>query len=227
MQEKVQKYEASPGWTQENTKLMPWKLPRDTIIDNPDVLKNAPMEPEYMFSGKFDDNNISVSPTMLSNVQNPTESELSAGVSYKLLEAPAIPVSMQTNPYDNMASHSQWFRSPCPADSTVNSSTLNEQGELIIDEGTVSVSTAYSQELLTTLTQSMQSSGVDMSQASISVEINLGKRAVRRSADTTAVPGVKDQHDPSSGARTVGHSSVGSNGDEPKQVIKRHKSNSS
>ncbi|WOK95432.1 transcription factor BIM2-like [Canna indica] len=42
--------------------------------------------------------------------------------------------------------------------------------------------------LLTTLTQALQSSGVDLSQASISVQINLGKRATnKRSAATVTL----------------------------------------
>ena len=36
--------------------------------------------------------------------------------------------------------------------------------------------------LLTTLNLALQNSGIDLSQASISVQINLGKRATKRSA---------------------------------------------
>ncbi|CAN6585010.1 unnamed protein product [Malus baccata var. baccata] len=57
---------------------------------------------------------------------------------------------------------------------------LKEQ-ELIIEGGRINISSAYSQGLLNTLTQALQSSGVDLSLASISVQIELGKRANRRS----------------------------------------------
>ncbi|KAJ7540307.1 hypothetical protein O6H91_10G008300 [Diphasiastrum complanatum] len=42
--------------------------------------------------------------------------------------------------------------------------------------GIISVSSIYSQELLDTLTRALQSSGLDLSQANISVQIDLGKR---------------------------------------------------
>ncbi|KAM1322957.1 hypothetical protein PS2_015436 [Malus domestica] len=57
---------------------------------------------------------------------------------------------------------------------------LKEQ-ELTIEGGRINISSAYSQGLLNTLTQALQSSGVDLSLASISVQIELGKRANRRS----------------------------------------------
>lgn len=98
---------------------------------------------------------------------------------------------------------------------------LHEHEELTIDEGTISLSSNYSQEyalifndtlspplnlvklliligvlvvklllltwnrLLTALSQALQSSGIDLSQASISVQINLGKRASNKRSDTT------------------------------------------
>ncbi|KAK1427247.1 hypothetical protein QVD17_15930 [Tagetes erecta] len=49
--------------------------------------------------------------------------------------------------------------------------------EVTIESGKVSISTIYSQGLLTTLTQALQNSGVDLSQANISVQVDLGKRA--------------------------------------------------
>jgi len=45
----------------------------------------------------------------------------------------------------NIVSQSQWVRPTCPGDGTTNSDTLNEQEELMIDEGTISVSHTYSQ----------------------------------------------------------------------------------
>ncbi|GJN15884.1 hypothetical protein PR202_gb02829 [Eleusine coracana subsp. coracana] len=68
---------------------------------------------------------------------------------------------------------------PLPAeDSAVNSEMLKDP-ELTIDEGTISLSSQYSQGLLATLNHALQNSGVDLSQASISVQINLGKRQSR------------------------------------------------
>lgn len=180
LQEKVMRYEAFPGWSQENTKLNP----RKSIMDHPDGTSAA----GYMFSGKFDDN-IPVA-------------ELNADCSYKMAEIPGL-VTKDCHP--------EWLRSG-PADCTMNSSSLNEQEELTIDEGTVSVSAAYSQELLMALSQGLQISGIDLSQASIAVQINLGRRAIRPVAATTILND-KD-HDPSSSARAMEHSSAGSSGED-------------
>ncbi|KAK4768136.1 hypothetical protein SAY87_003277 [Trapa incisa] len=55
------------------------------------------------------------------------------------------------------------------------STSLNDK--LAIKGGTISISSAYSRGLLDTLTETLRSSGVDLSQASISVQIELGKKA--------------------------------------------------
>ncbi|KAB2633644.1 transcription factor BIM1-like [Pyrus ussuriensis x Pyrus communis] len=68
----------------------------------------------------------------------------------------------------------------CAPDGTATRDKLKEQ-ELTIEGGRINISSAYSQGILNTLTQALQSSGVDLSQASISVKIELGKRANRRS----------------------------------------------
>ncbi|KAG0559862.1 hypothetical protein KC19_10G135200 [Ceratodon purpureus] len=55
-----------------------------------------------------------------------------------------------------------------------------------IQGGAINVSSVYSQGLLDTLTRALQSSGVDLSQANISVQIELGKNAAVAAADTSA-----------------------------------------
>lgn len=50
-----------------------------------------------------------------------------------------------------------------------------EQEPLIIQGGIINVSSIYSQGLLDTLTRALQSSGLDLTQATISVQIDLGK----------------------------------------------------
>ncbi|KAJ6814314.1 transcription factor BIM2-like isoform X2 [Iris pallida] len=215
-------------------------------------MKNGP---GLMYLGKFDDNSIPVAPAMLSTAQNPVESDLSAGVSYKAMEnftgftsnAAASSIPLQPCSYasvergtgitqpqpglisdiDNLASQaqSQWLRPSCPADCSVSSEMLNGQEELIIDEGTISMSAAYSHNLLNTLNQALESSGIDLSQANVSVQINLGKRAAtRRSTVTTTMSSAKDIGNPLSGNRGVmGHSRVGSSGEESEGGTKRRK----
>ncbi|KAL9243327.1 hypothetical protein vseg_017228 [Gypsophila vaccaria] len=56
---------------------------------------------------------------------------------------------------------------------------LNDQG-LALEGGTINISSIYSQGLLSTLTRALQTSGVDLSQASISVQVDIGKRASNR-----------------------------------------------
>ncbi|VAI76975.1 unnamed protein product [Triticum turgidum subsp. durum] len=70
---------------------------------------------------------------------------------------------------------SQW------QDCLVDSEMSNEKEELTIDEGTITVSSVYSQNLFTALTNAMENLGIDLSQASVTVHVNLGRRAISRS----------------------------------------------
>ncbi|KAJ8465829.1 hypothetical protein OPV22_028381 [Ensete ventricosum] len=202
LQEKVQKYESFPGWNQENEKLMPWssnRAPRGGIADPPNLTKNGPQS-GLLFAGKFVDSSIPRAPTSLSNAHNLAEADMSL-------------VPMQSNYYaavgsgsgfmqpqerlisdsDNLASQTQseWQSSSCMADCTVSNDMLNELEELTIDEGTIRISSVYTQGLLTAVSQAVASAGVDMSQASISVQINLARRASRRTT-TTNMSSAKD-----------------------------------
>ncbi|KAJ8461303.1 hypothetical protein OPV22_034229 [Ensete ventricosum] len=243
LQEKVQKYESSyPGWNQDNAKLMPWvkvyyrsfwknaqnnnQTPVDGLSDPSQVIRNGSAPPASVFGGQFDENDIPAAPAMLSNAPNPTQLDMTTGVPYKIMEtATGYAIA------DNMPSQAQphWLGSSSPADCAVSSEMLNEQEELIIDEGTISASASYSQGLLTSLTQTLQSSGVDLSQANISVQINLGKRATnRRPTATTALSNYKDPDDPASTNQPVGRSMMGitnqdTNQDEPSKAAKRQR----
>jgi hypothetical protein len=75
--------------------------------------------------------------------------------------------------------------------------------------------------LLNSLTHALQSSGVDLSQASISVQINLGKRAVKRPA--AGVPS-KAPTDPAS-SDEIGQqlAMLGGGAEDPSHAAKRHK----
>ncbi|XP_021905162.1 transcription factor BIM2-like [Carica papaya] len=86
----------------------------------------------------------------------------------------SVPVAAENMVYQ---SNSQlWQGRPCITGSTLLNDT-SEQNDLNIEGGSVSLSTAYSQGILNALTQALQSSGMDLSQASISVQIDVGKRA--------------------------------------------------
>ncbi|THU51982.1 hypothetical protein C4D60_Mb06t36810 [Musa balbisiana] len=191
----------------------------DGLSDPSPVIRNGSAPPASAFSGQFDESNIPVAPVMLSNAQNPTESDATAGLSYKIMEtATGFANSMPSQ------AQSHWLGASSPADCAVNNEILNEHEELIIDEGTINASATYSQGLLTTLTQSLESSGVDLSQASISVQINLGKRATnKRAGATSALSNSKNQDDPAPTNQAVGHSMMGNISEESSQASKRHK----
>ncbi|XP_012080446.1 transcription factor BIM1 isoform X6 [Jatropha curcas] len=106
----------------------------------------------------------------------------------------------------------------CTSDGAVAADKLKEQ-ELSIEGGTINISSVYSQGLLNTLTQALQSSGVDLSLASISVQIQLGKRANRRPILPTSI--VKDNEVPCSNQGTT-RPRV-SDGEESGQALKKLK----
>lgn len=143
-------------------------MPADGTADPSEVIKNG-HAPGFIYSV---DDRVAGAPGMLSAAQNPIESDMSAGASYKPMENPvgfpnkASSVSIPSQPnyasiegagatqlqqrsisdIDNLAaqSQSQWLRPYGPGGYNVSSEMLNEQEELIIDEGTISASTAYS-----------------------------------------------------------------------------------
>ncbi|XP_071702213.1 transcription factor BIM2-like isoform X2 [Rutidosis leptorrhynchoides] len=69
-------------------------------------------------------------------------------------------------------SHSPSYKTDC----TITSNKKEDQ-DVIIESGTISISTIYSQGLSSALTQALKSTGVDLSHAKISVQIDLGKRS--------------------------------------------------
>lgn len=139
----------------------------DGLPDASQVIRNNSV-PASVFSGQYDESNISVAPAMLSNPQNPTESELVPSVPYKTTETATgfmskfnfcimvkfiihfFRVCCRTcfiSDADNMPSQAQsyWLGLSSPADCAVSNAMLNEQEELIIDEGTFNASATYSQ----------------------------------------------------------------------------------
>ncbi|KAL5739317.1 hypothetical protein ACOSP7_028232 [Xanthoceras sorbifolium] len=200
LREKLNMYEGScQGWSQEPTKLMPWRSPNgpaENYMDQNQVIKN----------GSTHEDNV-IPPAMITNPQNSMESDFGSAAVYKATDlAPGsttqmVPLNVHAQPNmfttigrggmptqplqdsvsdaENMAYYPQsqlWQGRPCMTEFAVPNSALNEQ-DLTIDSGSSSMSNAYSQGILNTLTQVLQSSGVDVSQASISVQLDVGRRA--------------------------------------------------
>ncbi|XP_073267088.1 transcription factor BIM2 isoform X2 [Populus alba] len=229
LQEKVQKYEGPyQGWSPEPAKLMPWRNSHwrlQSSVGHPQTIKNGSV-PGETFPGKLDENNIALTPAMLPSTPNLVESD---HVACKVLEhqpelankvmplptpAPIRSVGLVAHPCQLPVSDAQ--SAECP----ITSEMLNQQ-ELAIEAGTINISSVYSQELLNTLTQSLQSAGVDLSQANISVQIDLGKRANRGLTPGTLTS--KDPQNPHPTNEMITHLRDASGGEDSDQAQKRLK----
>ncbi|GMI90239.1 BES1-interacting Myc-like protein 2 [Hibiscus trionum] len=199
LQEKVKKYEGSyHEWNSEPTKLMPWRNShwrvqsfggQQQAIKNDSGLGSA-------FAGKFDENNSNINPTMITSAQNPVDSDSVRDTMSK---------AMDQQP--ELASRGM----PLPVQ-------VNQHEDLTIEGGTISISSVYSEGLLNSLTQALQSAGLDLSQANISVQIDLGKHANR---ELTSGTSAKDPQN--SPIQAMTHLRDESNGEESDHAQKRMK----
>ncbi|XP_065854915.1 transcription factor BIM2 isoform X2 [Euphorbia lathyris] len=78
-----------------------------------------------------------------------------------------------------------WQGQPCPNECAAPNNTMNGQEEPLNESGSESLANTYSQGVLDTLTQALRSSGVDLSQTSISVQFDVSKQENSR-ADVVA-----------------------------------------
>ncbi|KAL6538832.1 hypothetical protein OROMI_025158 [Orobanche minor] len=226
LQEKVQKYEGSyQPWSSEPTKLMPWRNSHwRNFTGQPQTTKNGSgpgLGPPLPI--RLDENGAAGPTTMQLGPQNPIEpdhTELPNRTTGMHLPLQATtPVSVAN---DSVFSHSLHHGLPSDAQLTECADVMNLQDELMIEGGTISISSVYSQRLLSSLTQALQNTGVDLSQASISVQINLGKRAHRGS--TAGISIAKDHGDPIlSGNQPVGTFQDVGNIEDLDQAQKRRK----
>ncbi|XVF08881.1 hypothetical protein REPUB_Repub07fG0042500 [Reevesia pubescens] len=212
---------------------------------------NGVSAPALGFSTEFDEKNITVAPIISGSQQNPMESDMSAATTSRAIDlrpgmtnkTMPFPVSLQPNFFtsarsagaaaqlptrlpsdaENSASQPQsvpCHTGPCTTNGALPSEKLKEQ-ELTIEGGTISISSIYSQGLLNTLTQALQTSGVDLSHASISVQIELGKRS--SSCPTAPTSTLKERQAPSRNQGTTRSRSrvgCGEDSDEPLKKLK-------
>ncbi|XAR65322.1 hypothetical protein NMG60_11009407 [Bertholletia excelsa] len=237
LQEKVQKYEgAYQGWSSEPTKLMPWRNSHwriQSFSGHPQAVKNG-SGPVSTFPGRFDENNITISPIMHPNSQNPSESDPNRDPSAKTVDqqselvnkSMAAPMPLHTSvpplvPGDSMLPHSlqRPISEAQPISCPVMSDALNQQEDLMIEGGTINITSVYSQGLLNNLTQALQSAGVDLSQARVSVQIDIGKRGSNGSGISIA----KGPENAPSSHQQMGHFRDTSNGENIDQANKRLK----
>ncbi|KAG4925958.1 hypothetical protein JHK87_051498 [Glycine soja] len=199
LQEKLQIYEQTyEGWNQEPTKLTPWR-------NNHGPAENTTDPSQATQNGSVDEKNNNVSPLLPKNVQNPIESDFSMTTIQKgnipgsTTEAVPLPMQMRLDMFDpvvsssmatqhllepvsnvNMLSHTQpqlWLDKRNKGNYILpHNDTMKEQEELVNESGSDSISSAYSQGILDSLTQALHSSGVDMSQTNVSVQIDVGRQ---------------------------------------------------
>ncbi|XP_019267371.1 PREDICTED: transcription factor BIM2-like isoform X2 [Nicotiana attenuata] len=203
LQEKVHTYEGSYQGSESKPSTLPWnKCQRMTqgFIDQSQGTNSA-STPAIICAGKFDESKIAISatspvngqtlePNRISAVkQSSQQSELTNKTATLCKQPNAFPfcgstsiASLQSRPAPDadsleLKSQSQfWLSRSNMTDCAVTNDKLKGQ-EVSIEGGTISISSVYSQRLLNTLKQALQNSGVDLSQANMSVKIDLGKRA--------------------------------------------------
>ncbi|KAB5561031.1 hypothetical protein DKX38_005988 [Salix brachista] len=120
---------------------------------------------------------------------------------------------------------------PCATECSTPNNTLNGQQDLASDSLSVNISNAYSQRILNTLTQALHSSGVDLAQTSIGVQIDVGKRensttAVAPSSkvyfyDPKLIIGSPDQVNKYLSNQVIVQDGVGSGAENSEQAHKR------
>ncbi|KAK6153489.1 hypothetical protein DH2020_013128 [Rehmannia glutinosa] len=194
LQEKVNRYEGPYNvWNHEPSKMMQWKNSHiaEGFLDHAQGV-NA----DAVFARKSEENKAGVSPSLPINGKNLVDSDISTATTFKERgQQPELTSKvhppMQPNIFTfgrtSIAASPVSPKQPSDTDKTTTwppstpdctaSGNKTKDQELSIESGTINISSVYSQGLLNTLTQALQSSGVDLSQASISVQIDLGKRA--------------------------------------------------
>ncbi|KAK4762893.1 hypothetical protein SAY86_008661 [Trapa natans] len=179
LQERVQKYESSyPGWSSEPTKLTPWRNSHwhsQTLAAQQQATRSG-ASPVSIFPGKFEENDASIAFNVLASTQNAMELEAGQEVTDKSsdlhVSAPTQNDGRIVHPIQRPAG----LDLPTTADHFTES--LPDQPEdLSIEGGTISISSIYSQGLLNTLTDALRTAGVDLSEARISVKIDLNKQS--------------------------------------------------
>nr|WAK86091.1 transcription factor bHLH45 [Nothapodytes nimmoniana] len=227
LQENLQIYEGTyQGWQPEPSKLMAWRNncgSEESFFDqsHSQLERNDPLH-------------VDANPPLLNNSQNPMESNLSGNAVYKVPDHPSGVVAqaiypnmpLQPNLFNGLSaqpmrgsfsspehlapeSQSQiWQGRSCTIDHAIAGYNPDEQEELKADTRESSISYAYSQGLLNTLTNALQSSGVDLAHASISVQLDVGRQ--EKSGSTGAMFARKDHEDHSPSNQALAHHALGS-----------------
>ncbi|KAM7270750.1 hypothetical protein ACFE04_029964 [Oxalis oulophora] len=241
LQDKVQKYETpyQGCWNSEPMKLMPWRNSHWRVQNFAQTIKDDSETGPAYIPGKHDDNNVTTAPAMLSSEQHIVQSDPRRSSATKVLDQQpelanngglSLPMALQTNMFPPIQHdgglvhhpvHTSVMSDRQSAECQVSGESLNEHEELAIEGGTISISSVYSQGLLNNLTHALQSAGVDLSQANVSVQIDVGKRANRGLASGTSTS--KDTENPHTSNQTMAQLRGMGRGEDSEQAQKRHK----
>ncbi|KAH9625631.1 hypothetical protein KSS87_012150 [Heliosperma pusillum] len=213
LQEKVNRYEGPyPGWSSEPAKSIPWSNnhgPCETLVDQP-RLANGVTNPVLMFGAKLDEKATIASLNIPRNGREQAEYSMTNSIKFKTMDqqsgmAPkAMQPDVQPSFRNSCAVAQPLTRTPDGGDAFLPLLELRQSGtseceastagvklkdqELALEGGTINISSIYSQGLLNTLTRALQNSGVDLSQASISVQVDIGKRAKTKQSTSDPTP---------------------------------------
>ncbi|KAG6587612.1 Transcription factor BIM1, partial [Cucurbita argyrosperma subsp. sororia] len=204
--------------------------------------------PALVFSANFVEKNAPLSPLVPGSSHNAVDSDTSSATTLKAVDhhpgrtnnVVPFPMSIPPKLYaptrdgslvpqaskplssdtDHPSSQSQIlsYQARCYNNDDAVASELQKEQDLTIEGGTVNISSVYSQGLLNTLTHALQSSGVDLSQARISVQIELGELANRRSTASSSI--VKDINIPINDMETI-HTRVSATEDSERATIEK------
>nr|XP_023912222.1 transcription factor BIM2-like [Quercus suber]POF10637.1 transcription factor bim2 [Quercus suber] len=243
LQEKLNTYEGDyRGWNPEPKKLIPWRNhrgPAESFMDHSQVIRNGfglenNVDPPAILSNAQNSTESELATEVVYKVLD----HLTGSTT------PPVPLNVQTKPNmfdivcrggmptetlqesisdaENLPSQPQpqwWHARPYATECAVPTNLLNVREELAVDSGSDSISSAYSQGILNSLTGALQSSGVDLSQASISVQVNVGKRS--NSGPISVASNSKDHEKQSMDDQVMVHTGVGSCSNESELAHKR------
>lgn len=200
LQEKVNRYE-SPynAWGHESSKMVQMSNGHGTE----GFLKTESCSAPFT-AARFDKNKACLSPSIPTNGQTLLDSDTSTGTTFRErgqhqqpeITPRAAPLHPTTQPSIFTYGRSNIAASPVspkpasdadktmtwppsqPLQNKLHTADRPDAGhETTIESGTINISSVYSQGLLDTLTKALNSSGVDLSGACISVQVHLGKKA--------------------------------------------------
>ncbi|XP_006647828.2 transcription factor BIM2-like isoform X2 [Oryza brachyantha] len=183
LQEKVQKYEAAdPERNHEDSKSMPWaKVYYRSCWRNKQNISQV--QGGDLSSSTQDMNNEQYSPKHIS-AAHPDLFNTSTPASSSHM-ATGTPKNWENN---NTSSNQPWLSmSTTRQESESGNRMLNKHERQTLQDENHSISSAYSQGLFNRLTEALKKSGLDPSQANISVEINMSKRARENTSDNSKV----------------------------------------